>query len=90
MSEPTDVTSGEDRFQWAKDAWAAGPYVIKAAAALVFIVNSVALGLYGFGLVRPSESVASAMGAVSLSFAAVVLWLFIYNGVRYQPNKKKR
>lgn len=67
-------------------------YYAKTIIVLVFIINSVALSLYGFGLISPNVQATSIMGAVAATFAAIVLFTFVHNGVKSQitNNKRKR
>lgn len=62
----------------------------KTAVALLFIVNSVALGLYAFGAISPAKSIIMWGGAVSLAFAAIVLGTFVHHGVKFQSTTKRK
>ena len=76
---------------WFTSRWDELKLGSKTAIALVFIVNSMALGLFAFDLVNPSEQTAAVMGAISIVFAAVVLGKFVHQGVKFQStNKRKR
>lgn len=96
MSTDNNTTpTTEDKPKWITPAWIPKTWgnicqTAKTAVVLVFIVNSVALGLYGFGLVRPDHTMATVFGAISIAFAAVVLGTFVNNGVKFQSTNKKR
>lgn len=75
---------------WIPSTWSGICQMAKTAVVLVFIINSVALGLYGFGLVRPDHNTATVFGAIAIAFAAVVLGTFVNNGVKFQSTNKKR
>lgn len=75
---------------WVSESWDWLCLAAKTGIVLVFIVNSVALGLYGFGLVDPNKETTAVFGAVSIAFAAVVLGTFVNNGVKFQTTNKRR
>lgn len=85
QKDPVSKFNGD----WIASSWASVKYYSKTAIVLLFIINSVALALYGFELVRPSKTALLFMAAVSASFAAVVLFTYIHSGVK-SSNKKKR
>jgi len=69
-------------------AWAC--MMSKTIIALIFIFNSISIGLYGFGLVNPSRYVSSVFGAISIAFAVVVLTTLVHAGVKSQPTTKRK
>ena len=75
---------------WFSSRWSEGKLLSKTAIALVFIVNSMALGLFALGLVKPSDQTAAVFGAISIAFAAVVLGTFVHQGVKFQTNAKRK
>lgn len=92
----TEQNSNEDSKMNKASAWFSNrcdeaKLLSKTIVALVFIVNSMALGLFALGLVKPSEAMAAVFGAISITFAAVVLGTFVHQGVKFQStNKRKR
>lgn len=60
--------------------------------ALTFVVNGIALGLYGFDLVHPSPRIAQALGAISMAFASYAMGWLVWSGVRFHlsGNKKRK
>lgn len=76
-------------FDWVA-MWDGLKLITKTAVVLVFIVNSVALGLYGLGLVNPDRLTATVFGAISFAFAAVVLGTYVNGGVKQQATIKRK
>ena len=90
-NEPVKSNRWSGTSTWFSDRYDEGKLLSKTIIALVFIVNSMALGLFAFELVSPSEQTAAVMGAISIVFAAVVLGKFVHQGVKFQStNKRKR
>ena len=76
---------------WFTSRWDELKLGSKTAIALVFIVNSMALGLYALDLVNPSSQTLAVLGAISIAFAAIILGTFVHQGVKFQStNKRKR
>lgn len=94
MSEQNNDTqqpSGREKVGvWFTARYEEAKLLSKTAVALLFIVNSVALGMYAFGLVQPSKSMAIGFGAISFAFAAVVLGTFVHYGVKFQSTTKRK
>ena len=76
---------------WFSSRWDEVKLGSKTLIALVFIVNSMTLGLYALDLVNPSSQTLAVLGAISLAFAAIILGTFVHQGVKFQStNKRKR
>lgn len=69
-----------------------GSLIGATGLALTFVVNGIALGLYGFGLVHPSEMVARVFGSISIAFASYAMGWLVWSGVKFHmsTNKKRR
>ena len=90
-NEPVKSNRWAGTSAWFSSRYDEGKLLSKTIIALVFIVNSMALGLYALDLVNPSEQASAVMGAIAITFAAVVLGLFVHQGVKFQStNKRKR
>ena len=90
-NEPVKSNRWAGTSAWFSSRYDEGKLLSKTIIALVFIVNSMALGLFALDLVNPSEQTAAVMGAIAITFAAVVLGLFVHQGVKFQStNKRKR
>lgn len=87
---PTEPNVTKNKSNNAGEAVAYVRQLAKTIAALVFIINSVALGLFALDLVDPSQSAANLFGAISFAFAAVVLGTFVHDGVKYQSTSKRK
>ena len=85
-----DTSKSNKAADWVSDRWDEGKLLSKTIIALVFIVNSMALGLFALDLVDPSAQVAAVMGAISIVFAAVVLGTFVHQGVKSQSTVKRK
>jgi len=92
MKTVPDVSFGEKWSAFWSKVGEGGKLIGMTGLALVFIINGVAVGLYCFGLVHPSQGVAAIFGALSFSFAAYALGAMVFNGVKWQlsSNKKRR
>lgn len=88
-TEPTQQTNGGFQKK-ALQVWQYIKHMSITAVALLFIINSVAIGLYAFGFVHPSPKLAAVFGAVSMAFATVVLGALVHSGVQHQTTNKKR
>lgn len=91
----TDQDNNTKNTKQSLQAWCGNRYsevklLSKTAIALLFIINSIALGLFALDLVNPSRGVAAVFGAISIAFAAVVLGTFVHHGVKFQAKSKKR
>ena len=76
---------------WFSSRWDEVKLGSKTLIALVFIVNSMTLGLYALDLVNPSSQTLAVLGAISIAFAAIILGTFVHQGVKFQStNKRKR
>ena len=76
---------------WFSSRWDEVKLGSKTLIALVFIVNSITLGLYALELVNPSSQTMAVLGAISIAFAAIILGTFVHQGVKFQStNKRKR
>ena len=94
-SEPNDNETKQSWWDeskgWCSHRLDEGKLIAKTAIALIFIVNSMALGLLALDLVKPSQDQASVFGTISITFAAVILGTFVHQGVKFQTtNKRKR
>ena len=75
---------------WFSTRWDEVKLGSKTLIALVFIINSMALGLYALDLVNPSTQTLAVLGAISIAFAAIILGTFVHQGVKFQSTSKKR
>lgn len=86
-----DTSKSNKASEWFSNRYDESKLLSKTIIALVFIVNSMALGLFALDLVNPSRQAAAIMGAISIVFAAVILGTFVHQGVKFQStNKRKR
>lgn len=80
----------KDKLEWVGRTKDSTVLLTRAAIAIVFIVNGVAVALLAFGLITPPKPVSAIFGSIAAAFAAYALGTFVLNGVKYQATSKRK
>jgi len=91
-NQDTQTESPKKKFDWTLvvNFWQGFNVTAKTLVVLMFIINNVALALYGFGLISPDIKATSVMGAIAAAYAVVILFTFVNGGVKNQTTSKRK
>lgn len=94
LPQPNESQANSKKFHMNWDPviaiWNGVQNYAKTFIVLAFIINSVALALYGFGLIDLNRPTASVLGAIAAAYGAIVLFNFVHNGVKSSVNNKRK